>query len=263
MMKIKLFIGLFMLLFIEYVESDIFYDVLSKIDPCESLCDKSYPANTPENAKHSSCCCVGCRFFNLIHLAEDREVLDLNNTKDDCQASCMEAYSHTKERYACNIGCACMAKLKQTQAMIPQISWSMYVEDGNSILMLQPVDFEPDDVLTDPGLRRQLEFSVAGGKVSRLPETHVRTLPVDDLGDRGDGSRVHGGSDWLDCAARKVGLPRMVLAGLVVFAILLAIWLCLCSDRRGGHVEYIPATSAGVKEPLDLPPKYTPLVNEV
>lgn len=38
-------------------------------------------------------------------------------------------------------------------------------------------DFEPDDVLTDPGLRSQLT-NAAG---DRLPETHIRSIP--DLGD--------------------------------------------------------------------------------
>jgi hypothetical protein len=27
--------------------------------------------------------------------------------------ACMEAYSHTKDRYACNLGCASMAKQKK------------------------------------------------------------------------------------------------------------------------------------------------------
>jgi hypothetical protein len=51
-------------------------------------------------------------------------------------------------------------------------------------------DFEPDDVLTDPGLKHQLELAWGLRNVDgtgntdrgsgRLPETHVKTLPFED-----------------------------------------------------------------------------------
>lgn len=271
---------LFLTLYVQHAESDLFYDFFSKADPCESFCDKTYPSTPLDNGKHSSCCCRGCRFFNLVHLVEDRDNVDLNVTKDACQASCMEAYSHTKDRYACNIGCSRMAKQKQAELHITSISWSMYVEDGNSVLMLQPVDFEPDDVLTDPGLRRQFEHGWGnGGDQSdddRIPETHIRTLPMENIVARGSvgennpnlvslhSARMAG--DWLDCAARKIGLPRVVLASVVLFAMLTALWLCLAPDRRASNanVEYIqPLDMEETKDLLDPPPKYSLHVDRI
>jgi hypothetical protein len=51
-------------------------------------------------------------------------------------------------------------------------------------------DFEPDDVLTDPGLKHQLELAWglrnvdgtdhADGGAGHLPETHVKTLPFEE-----------------------------------------------------------------------------------
>jgi len=35
--------------------------------------------------------------------------------------ACMEAYSHTKDRYACNLGCASMAKQKKVSMHIVYI----------------------------------------------------------------------------------------------------------------------------------------------
>ncbi|KAK7863836.1 hypothetical protein R5R35_003321 [Gryllus longicercus] len=263
-------LGLFLTFLIRQAESDLFYDLFSK-DPCESFCDKTYPSNTLDNVEHSSCCCRGCRFFNLVHLVEDRDNVDLNVTKDACQASCMEAYVHTKDRYACNIGCSQMAKQKQAELHVTSISWSMYVEDGNSVFMLQP----------DPGLRRQLEHSwgfdgeLSGDDDGRIPETHVRTLPMDNMVGRGSGgesnpsivslhSRMSG--DWLDCAARKIGLPRMVLAGVVLFAVLMALWLCLAPDRRSNssNIEYMqPLDMDETKDLLEPPPKYSLHVDRI
>ncbi|XP_069674503.1 transmembrane protein 59-like isoform X1 [Periplaneta americana] len=279
MAKDTIFLSLLILLFSRYVESDLFYDVLNKVDPCEAYCEKTYPGISVLNVKYGSCCRQGCRFFTLVHLVDDKENTDLNTTKDACQASCMEAYSHTKDRYACNLGCASMAKQKKIDSLVAQISWSVYVEDGNSVLMLQPAgDFEPDDVLTDPGLRRQLEHSWGFGNrdsngnadqgIDRLPETHVKTLPIegdeiDGIGDKtGFGTSRSFGGDWLDCAARKSGLPRLLLAGAVMFAVLLALWLCLAPERRPNKLEYFPPLD-DPKDPFDCPPKYSLHVDKV
>ncbi|XP_023714839.1 transmembrane protein 59 isoform X2 [Cryptotermes secundus] len=278
MAKSTVFLSFLVLLCSRYVESDLFYDVLNTVDPCEAYCEKTYPGNSVPNVKYGSCCRQGCRFFTLIHLIDDKENSDLNSTKDACQASCMEAYSHTKDRYGCNLGCASMAKQKKVDSLVAQISWSLYVEDGNSVLMLQPGDFEPDDVLTDPGLKRQLERSWgfgngdSNGKVDqstgRLPKTHVKTMPPEEyaLGAVRDQhfletARSFGG-DWLDCAARKSGLPRLLVAGAITFAVLLALWLCLAPERRTSKLESFPVLDEP-EDPFDCPPKYSLHIDKV
>jgi hypothetical protein len=63
---------------------------------------------------------------------------------------------------------------------------------NNNFMFSFPVagDFEPDDVLTDPGLKHQLELTWGLGNVDgtgsadqgagHLPETHVKTLPFEE-----------------------------------------------------------------------------------
>jgi hypothetical protein len=41
--KYTIFLSFLVLLCSRYVESDLFYDVLNKVDPCEVYCEKTYP----------------------------------------------------------------------------------------------------------------------------------------------------------------------------------------------------------------------------
>lgn len=175
--------------------SDIIDDVLNNEEPCAAVCDKTYSLIT--NVKHSTCCRRGCRFFTLMGVVLDSQE-DLNATKDACQASCMEAYRHTRDRYACNIGCASMASIAQRRYQLSEevlhhgIKESVGLgdiktEDGvnGKIVDLRhwafhliirhrrppsapslppPQELFPSpgdpayDVLTDPGLRPQLRY---------------------------------------------------------------------------------------------------------
>lgn len=281
MAKVTIILSYLVLLCSRYVQSDLLYD------QCEAYCEKTYPGISIANVKYGSCCQQGCRFFTLVHLIDDNENLDLNTTIDACQASCMEAYSHTKDRYACNLGCASMAKQKKVDSLVAQISWSVYIEDGNNVLMLQPVagDFEPDDVLTDPGLKHQLELTWGLGNVDgtgsadqgagHLPETHVKTLPfeedeTDGMGDKNGLEAAHNfGGNWLDCAARKSDLPRLLIASAVTFAVLLVLWLCLApafwrvlSSVGTGKLDSFPPLDEP-EDPFDCPPKYSLNVQKV
>ncbi|XP_063218098.1 transmembrane protein 59-like [Bacillus rossius redtenbacheri] len=237
--------AVFVFLFCKCVDSDLFYDVLRKVDPCEAFCEKTYP----QSSKLGSCCRRGCRFFSLIYLVEDRTHVDLNSTRNTCQASCLEAYGHTGDRHACDGGCTSMACQKQTE-LLSQIDWSLYVEDGNMIVF-EPGDLEPDDVLTDPGLRRQLSRGWAPGD-DRLPETHIRTLPVAAE----DAGRALG-RGWPDCFALRTRLPVLAVALAVALPALLALWLWLAPGLRA------VAALADYKHPLDQPPKCSLLVDNV
>jgi hypothetical protein len=44
-----IFLSYLVLLYSRYVESDLFYDVLNKVDPCEAYCEKTYPGITIAN----------------------------------------------------------------------------------------------------------------------------------------------------------------------------------------------------------------------
>jgi hypothetical protein len=70
------------------------------------------------------------------------------------------------------------------------------------------------------------------------------------------------GGDWLDCAARKSGLPRLLVAGTITFTVLLALWLCLAPERRTSLQDSLPALIE-LEDSFDCPPKYSLHLNEV
>jgi hypothetical protein len=49
MAKGTIFLSYLVLLYGRYVESDLFYDVRNKMDPCEAYCEKTYPGTTIAN----------------------------------------------------------------------------------------------------------------------------------------------------------------------------------------------------------------------
>ncbi|GAB6025635.1 Transmembrane protein 59 [Chamberlinius hualienensis] len=83
--------------------SNLFDRILNEAEPCKESCDKTYPLHTYPNPRHAECCKRGCRFYSLVEFINKSQ--NENETRDACMASCMEAYSPTGERYACNIGC--------------------------------------------------------------------------------------------------------------------------------------------------------------
>jgi hypothetical protein len=49
MAKDIIYLSFLVLLCSRYVESDLFYDALSKVDPCEAYCEKIYPGISGPN----------------------------------------------------------------------------------------------------------------------------------------------------------------------------------------------------------------------
>ena len=65
-----------------------YYSVLITEVSCRHQKYKGYNIFFYFQVKYRSCCQQGCRFFDLVHLIDDNKNLDLNITKDACQA-CM------------------------------------------------------------------------------------------------------------------------------------------------------------------------------
>ena len=75
------------------------------------------------------------------------------------------------------------------------------------------------------------------------------------------------GGNWLDCAAHKSDLPRLLIA--VMFAVLLALWLCLApafwrllSSLGTGKLYYFSHLDEP-EDSFDCPPKYSLHVQKV
>jgi hypothetical protein len=88
------------------------------------------------------------------------------------------------------------------------------------------------------------------------------------MGDKNALEAAHSyGGNWLDCVAHKSDLPRLLIA--VMFALLLALWLCLApgfwhllSSLGTGKLDYFPHLDEP-EDPFDYPPKYSLHVQKV
>ncbi|EGI65572.1 hypothetical protein G5I_05962, partial [Acromyrmex echinatior] len=124
-----------------------------------------------------SCCQRGCRFFNLIDSRYKWEEDRLNGTRNACETSCSEAYINPNDRCICNIGCNFMAK-QRISDLLPLFTIATCMEKSVDILPTPP-DIPENDILTDPGLRKELLPRWWDANGFKLPQTHVKTIPMD------------------------------------------------------------------------------------
>jgi len=147
------------------------------------------------------------------------------------------------------MGCDTMAKHhREVFGLSAEVSWSFFIEDGEGPQIVQAGELlEPDDLLTDPALKHQLILDLTDD--NKLPEMRVKTLPVntEDNGGRGEW--------WTDCTVRKVGMPRCVVASLLVLLILLVLWFGLSWDDKATLPS--PPLLFNSDQAPPLPPKYS------
>ncbi|XP_012527060.1 uncharacterized protein LOC105831465 [Monomorium pharaonis] len=172
-MKIAAFLVLFIA---ELTLGDTLDSMLSRRDLCTSLCEKT-PIGFPDNAYVKSCCQRGCRFFNLVDSRYGWEQDSLNGTRSACEASCTEAYTNSNDRYICNTGCNFMAK-QRVSDLLSLFTVAVCMEESVDILSMSP-DMPENDILTDPGLRKELFPRWWDSDGFKLPQTHVKTIPMD------------------------------------------------------------------------------------
>ncbi|XP_012060351.1 PREDICTED: uncharacterized protein LOC105623572 [Atta cephalotes] len=150
-------------------------DILNLKDPC-NLCENTL-TGFPNNSYIKSCCQRGCRFFNLINSHYKWEEDHLNGTRNACEASCSEAYINPNDRCICNIGCNFMAK-QRVSDLLPLLTIATCMEKSVDILPTPP-DIPENDILTDPGLRKELLPRWWDANGFKLPQTHIKTIPMD------------------------------------------------------------------------------------
>ncbi|XP_076754032.1 transmembrane protein 59-like isoform X1 [Xylocopa sonorina] len=255
-------ISLLLLLLINFVRSDTFYSVINREDPCISSCEK--PPLSFLNGKYANSCCQrGCRFFNLVDLHYGLEPNSLNGTRDACEASCTEAYTAPQDRYACSTGCDSMAK-QRVSDLLSLFSVAVYVEEGidSNILLMSP-DMPESDILSDPGLRKELLPGWWDFNGFKLPQTYIKTVPLDAgtvdygvpsdySGESDQSTSVQYGSDWLQCASKHIGLPHWLLASAIAAAALSAFWLCLYPEKPNESCKEIAIQKSDVSSTVAL-----------
>ncbi|XP_043270944.1 uncharacterized protein [Venturia canescens] len=238
MLGVKKIITLFLIFVIDNALCDDIFELFRREDPCVALCEKS-PQTIVTNEYEKSCCQRGCRFFNLVDLRQGLVAVNtLNSSKDACESSCTEAYQVLQDRSACTSGCDFMAAQKFADLL--SILSVFYVEDSNVLLM--SLDMPENDVMTDPGLRKELLPGWWDTEGFKLPQTFIKTVPkdADTMGDYGGSSVYYGetkqsvtinDSDWLQCASRHTGIPRWLLGSAIAVGATAAIWLRFIADR--------------------------------
>lgn len=81
--------------------------------------------------------------------------------------------------------------------------------------------------MSDPNIQSQLDF---GYNVEyKIPETRIRTMPIEQMIDYNQKQNT---GDWLDCASRNSGIPRLILLVAITAAVLIALWLSFSTDKR-------------------------------
>ncbi|XP_011865635.1 PREDICTED: uncharacterized protein LOC105560807 [Vollenhovia emeryi] len=164
------------LLVAELTLGDVADSVSNCKDPCSSLCEKT-PVGLPNSVYVKSCCQRGCRFFNLVDLRYEWERSSLNDTRNACEASCSEAYANLIDRYVCNTGCNSMAR-QRISDLLSLLTVAICTEESIDVSSTSP-DIPENDILTDPGLRKELLPRWWDSDGFKLPQTHIKTIPMD------------------------------------------------------------------------------------
>ncbi|XP_015432241.1 PREDICTED: uncharacterized protein LOC107188462 [Dufourea novaeangliae] len=281
-MKEEKEIAAFLLLFLVNVaRCDAFYSTVSGEDPCINLCEKT-PLSFTNSKYFKSCCQRGCRFYNLVDLHYGFKPYSLNGTRDACEASCAEAYTLPEGHYACSTGCNFMAR-QRVSDLLSLFSVAIYVEEGvdSNILLMSP-DIPENDILSDPGLRKELLPGWWDSNGFKLPQTYIKTVPLDagtmdygvpsDYSGENEQSASVPGSDWIQCVSRHIGLPHWLFAFAIAAAALSAFWLCLYSGKSNDSYKEMLIKKSETSPTLTLylpevplhkqpPPKYSEVVD--
>ncbi|XP_017882594.1 transmembrane protein 59-like [Ceratina calcarata] len=256
------------LCFLNLACGDMLYSLVNREDPCINLCEKM-PLSFTNSNYVNSCCQRGCRFFNLVdlHYSLRLEPNSLNGTRDACEASCTEAYATPQDRYACSTGCDFMAK-QRVSDLLSLFSVAIYVEEGvDSNVFLMSPDMPENDILSDPGLRKELLPGWWDFNGFKLPQTYIKTVPLDagtvdygipsDYSGENDQSASSPGSDWVQCTSTHIGLPLWLLVSAIAAAALSALWLCLYPEKPNDPYKEI------LIEKSEIPPAVTVYIPEV
>ncbi|XP_065171260.1 transmembrane protein 59-like [Atheta coriaria] len=196
------------------------------MEQCQAVCVDIFFL-LPDDPLAMSACQRGCRIFNIIYLRDDR---NLNNSKDECYSSCVDAYSQLDLNTACRKGCKNMLRKKQSEleAVI------VYIEqDTKNLDNPQP---ELDELemtwFIENYAPRELHY-VDGQRDYKIPESMYRTLPIETLFEElTKPMNPPPSGDWLDCASRNSGIPKWILVSAIISAILVALYLSISSEKK-------------------------------
>ncbi|XP_042353956.1 transmembrane protein 59 [Plectropomus leopardus] len=266
--------GLFVLLASSSASSDVFDSVLGNTASCHKSCEMTYSLHTYPREEELYACQRGCRLFSICQFVRDND--DLNQTKSDCESTCREAYTHSDEQYACNLGCQnqlpfAEQRHEQLEAMMPRIHllypltlvrgfWEDMMSQAHSFITstwtfyLQADDGKVVIFQTEPQVRFFSQFEEEKDKeepqksfpgLSPVYKEYHRTLiqerDRDLTGDRSFDDEYN----LFSCLSRNPWLPGWILTTTLILSVLVLIWIC-CATVATAVDQYVPAEKLSI-----------------
>ncbi|XP_034411862.1 transmembrane protein 59 isoform X2 [Cyclopterus lumpus] len=244
---------------------DVFDSVLGNTQSCHKSCEMTYSLHTYPREEELYACQRGCRLFSICQFVRDSD--DLNQTKSECESTCREAYSHSDEQYACNLGCQNQLpfaehRLEQLEAMMPRIhllypltlvrglwedvmsqahsfitsTWTFYLQaDDGKVVIFQ---FE---VEKDFGEEPQKSFPGLSPVYKEYHRTLIQERDRDMTGDRTYADEYN----LFNCLSRNPWLPGWILTTTLILSVLVLIWIC-CATVATAVDQYVPAEKLSI-----------------
>ncbi|KAI4809864.1 hypothetical protein KUCAC02_018720 [Chaenocephalus aceratus] len=268
-------LGLFVLLAFTSASTDAFDSVLGNTASCHKSCEMTYSLHTYPREEELYACQRGCRLFSICQFV--RESDDLNQTKSECESTCREAYTHSDEQYACNLGCQnqlpfAEQRNEQLEAMMPRIhmlypltlvrglwedvmnqahsfitsTWTFYLQaDDGKVVIFQTepqvkffTQFEVEkEVKEEP----QRSFPGLGPFYKEYHRTLIQERDRDMTGDRS----YDDGYNLFSCLSRNPWLPGWILTTTLILSVLVLIWIC-CATVATAVDQYVPAEKLSI-----------------
>ncbi|XP_076004841.1 transmembrane protein 59 [Genypterus blacodes] len=267
--------GLLAALYCASANSDVFDSVLGNTVSCHKSCEMTYSLHTYPREEELYACQRGCRLFSICQFVRDSE--DLNQTKSDCESTCHEAYSHSDEQYACDLGCQSQLpfaerRQEQLEAMMPRIhllyplalvrgmwddmmsqahsfitsSWTLYlqVDDGKVVIFQSEPQIkyfppmEPDNDGLEEQQKRFPSFN------SPIYKEYHRSLIQERDRDL-TGERSYDDYNLFGCLSRNSWLPGWILTITLSLSVLVLIWIC-CATVATAVDQYVPAEKLSI-----------------
>uniref|UniRef100_A0A4W4E1J1 Transmembrane protein 59-like n=1 Tax=Electrophorus electricus TaxID=8005 RepID=A0A4W4E1J1_ELEEL len=111
------------LLFVALVaaSSDLFDNQLGDISYCKKQCQITVRNKSPAKDSIMSACHRGCRLYSICQFVNGDT--GFNNSKEECQGACQEAYTKLLEQEACSTGCSSQPAEPEIKRRKVNTSW--------------------------------------------------------------------------------------------------------------------------------------------
>ncbi|XP_056277202.1 transmembrane protein 59 isoform X1 [Pseudoliparis swirei] len=267
--------GLCVLFAATSASGDVFDSVLGNTQSCHKSCEMTYSLHTYPREEELYACQRGCRLFSICQFVRDSD--DLNQTKSECESTCREAYSHSDEQYACNLGCQNQLpfaehRLEQLEAMMPRIhllhpltlvrglwedvmsqahsfitsTWTFYLQaDDGKVVIFQTEPqvrfFSQFEVEKDVAEEPQKSFPGLSPVYKEYHRTLIQERDRDMTGDRSYADDYN----LFNCLSRNPWLPGWILTTTLILSVLVLIWIC-CATVATAVDQYVPAEKLSI-----------------